>query len=219
MHKKHHPGLTYFTPNINIFRDPRWGRGQETPGEDPYLTSHYAAVLVMALQYGKTLFVQHTTETKKKLYLQQRPRVAATCKHFAAYSLETHRFNFSANVEDERDWKDTYLPAFDACIHAERYLMDHYLFHFGDDTKGDYAKKHDDGFHHRGVLGVMCSYSTHPHLKTLLSDEWNITGLQYIIYPRPFARAKQTKMTLDCTWYFISQFGASIHRTLHRLIW
>ena len=40
------PGLTYFTPNINIFRDPRWGRGQETPGEDPYLTSHYAAVMI-----------------------------------------------------------------------------------------------------------------------------------------------------------------------------
>ena len=144
-----HPGLTYFTPNINIFRDPRWGRGQETPGEDPYLTSHYAAVIIMSLQYGngflKQLYDQNYTESTN-LSLK-RPRISATCKHFAAYSLETDRFTFSANVSD-KDWNDTYLPAFDACIHAEQFLNDYFEIESGTTTSS------------RGALGTMCSYNS-----------------------------------------------------------
>lgn len=114
------PGLTYFTPNINLFRDPRWGRGQETPGEDPFLTSHYAAVMVMALQFGGQ-FYEDLRGADDYEATTNKPRIAATCKHFAAYSLETNRFNFSANI-DQRDWEDTYMVAFNACIHAEKFL-------------------------------------------------------------------------------------------------
>ncbi|KAL6066428.1 Beta-xylosidase/alpha-L-arabinofuranosidase 2, variant 3 [Balamuthia mandrillaris] len=97
-------GLTYFAPNLNIFRDPRWGRGQETPGEDPYLTGQYASTFVDALQTGED-----------PRYL----KVIATCKHFAAYSLENwkgvDRFHFNAVVSDS-DLVETYLPAFEACV-------------------------------------------------------------------------------------------------------
>ena len=140
------PGLTYFTPNINIFRDPRWGRGQETPGEDPFLTSHYAAVMIMALQYGREFFEELQSQDKYTLPKVIKPRIAATCKHFAAYSLESGRFNFSANI-DQRDWDDTYTPAFKACIHAETYLRNH----FGKViSRGAGA----------GSLGIMCSYNS-----------------------------------------------------------
>jgi hypothetical protein len=63
-------GLDFFTPNINIFRDPRWGRGQETPGEDPFLTSEYVYALIDGLQRGDD-----------DRYL----KIAADCKHYAAY--------------------------------------------------------------------------------------------------------------------------------------
>lgn len=64
-------GLTYWTPNLNIFRDPRWGRGQETPGEDPYLNAQYVAEYVPALQYDRAVDAHHL-------------KVSACCKHFAA---------------------------------------------------------------------------------------------------------------------------------------
>eukprot|EP00698_Gefionella_okellyi_P025800 TRINITY_DN957_c0_g1_i2.p1 TRINITY_DN957_c0_g1~~TRINITY_DN957_c0_g1_i2.p1 ORF type:complete len:847 (-),score=150.04 TRINITY_DN957_c0_g1_i2:90-2630(-) len=95
-------GLTYWTPNINIFRDPRWGRGQETPGEDPYLTSVYAIQFIRGLQGNNP----HYT------------KVVGTCKHYAAYDLENWhgitRHTFNAIVSDH-DLTDTFLPAFDAC--------------------------------------------------------------------------------------------------------
>ena len=97
-------GLNFFTPNINIFRDPRWGRGQETPGEDPYLTSQYVYTLINGLQRGDD-----------DRYL----KIAANCKHFDAYDLEnwngTDRFHFNAIVSDQ-DLVETYLPPFESCI-------------------------------------------------------------------------------------------------------
>ena len=79
-------GLTYWSPNVNIFRDPRWGRGQETPGEDPILAGKYAASYVRGLQ-----------ETDGN-----RLKVAASCKHFTAYDLDNwngvDRFHFNAQV-------------------------------------------------------------------------------------------------------------------------
>jgi beta-D-xylosidase 4 len=97
-------GLNFFTPDINIFRDPRWGRGQETPGEDPFLTSQYVSALVRGLQEGED-----------NRYL----KVAATCKHFIAYDLEswngTTRWDFNAKVSDQ-DFVETYLPPFETCI-------------------------------------------------------------------------------------------------------
>eukprot|EP00760_Papus_ankaliazontas_P031037 PhM_4_TR5169/c3_g1_i1/m.79927 len=101
-------GLTFWTPNVNIFRDPRWGRGQETPGEDPLLTSTYAKSFVSAFQYS--------SEDPNRLV------ASACCKHYAAYSLESwggvDRHSFNAIVT-EQDFTDTYTPAFEACAHKD----------------------------------------------------------------------------------------------------
>jgi beta-glucosidase-like glycosyl hydrolase len=97
-------GLTYWSPNINIFRDPRWGRGQETPGEDPFLTSQYAIAFATGLQEGE--------DPRYK-------KVLSTCKHYDAYDLENwhgmDRYHFNAIVND-RDLVETFLPPFEACV-------------------------------------------------------------------------------------------------------
>ena len=88
-------GLTFFTPNINIFRDPRWGRGMETYGEDPYLTAMMGYECVLGLQSDNT---------------------AACLKHFAVHSgPEGVRHEFDSRVSD-RDLRTTYLPAFEYII-------------------------------------------------------------------------------------------------------
>ena len=93
-------GLTFWTPNINIFRDPRWGRGQETYGEDPYLTAKMGSAFVKGLQ-GDDLH-----------YL----KASATAKHFAVHSgPEADRDRFDAIV-DEKDFRETYLYAFHALV-------------------------------------------------------------------------------------------------------
>ncbi len=93
-------GLTYWTPNVNIFRDPRWGRGQETYGEDPYLTARMGVSFVKGLQGDDPRYL----------------KLVATPKHFAVHSgPEPERHFFDAAV-NERDFYDTYLPAFEACI-------------------------------------------------------------------------------------------------------
>ena len=128
-------GATYWAPNVNIFRvisrvstthvslsvslcslssslptscsdctgsrsqDPRWGRGQETPGEDPTLSSTYAQNFVRGMQGNDSAFL----------------KVAATLKHFAAYSQESGRVNDPV-VVNARDMQDTYLPAFEAGV-------------------------------------------------------------------------------------------------------
>ena len=92
-------GLTYWSPNVNIFRDPRWGRGHETYGEDPYLTSRLGVAFVKGLQGdGKYL------------------KIAACAKHFAVHSgPEGLRHEFNA-VVSKKDLYETYLPAFEACV-------------------------------------------------------------------------------------------------------
>lgn len=93
-------GLTFWSPNINIFRDPRWGRGQETYGEDPYLTSRMGVAFVKGLQGDDPKYF----------------KVIATPKHYAVHSgPEPERHAFDA-VTNNRDLYDTYLPAFEACI-------------------------------------------------------------------------------------------------------
>jgi beta-glucosidase len=93
-------GLTFWSPNINIFRDPRWGRGQETYGEDPYLTSRLGIAFVRGLQGDDP--------TYRKL--------DATAKHFAVHSgPEADRHTFDARPS-KRDLYDTYLPAFEALV-------------------------------------------------------------------------------------------------------
>ncbi|HEY6333048.1 MAG TPA: glycoside hydrolase family 3 N-terminal domain-containing protein, partial [Blastocatellia bacterium] len=93
-------GLTFWSPNINIFRDPRWGRGQETYGEDPYLTGRLAVAFVKGLQGDDPHYL----------------KVVATPKHYAVHSgPEPERHAFNA-VVDERDLRETYLPAFHAAV-------------------------------------------------------------------------------------------------------
>src|SRR5579872_1861926 len=93
-------GLTFWTPNINIFRDPRWGRGQETYGEDPYLTSRMGVALVRGLQGDDPKYL----------------KVAACAKHYAVHSgPERLRHSFDAEVSPKDLW-ETYLPAFHALV-------------------------------------------------------------------------------------------------------
>jgi len=98
--RRRYQGLTFWTPNINIFRDPRWGRGQETYGEDPFLTGKIGVQFVKGLQgddpkYFKTI---------------------STLKHYVVHSgPEPERHSFDA-VTDERDFRETYLPQFEMGI-------------------------------------------------------------------------------------------------------
>jgi beta-glucosidase len=93
-------GLTYWTPNINIFRDPRWGRGQETYGEDPFLTAQMGASFVKGLQGNDPKYL----------------KAAACAKHYAVHSgPEPARHVFNAEVSKYDLW-DTYLPAFKTLI-------------------------------------------------------------------------------------------------------
>lgn len=92
-------GLTLWSPNVNIFRDPRWGRGQETYGEDPYLSSVLGVHMIKGLQ-GKGKYL----------------KTAACAKHFAVHSgPENLRHEFNAEASKKDLW-ETYLPAFEACV-------------------------------------------------------------------------------------------------------
>ncbi len=93
-------GLTFFSPNINIFRDPRWGRGQETYGEDPFLTGQFAVAFISGMQGPD----------------RAHPVVSTTAKHFAVHSgPEPLRHGFDARPS-AHDLADTYLPAFRAAV-------------------------------------------------------------------------------------------------------
>ncbi len=93
-------GLTFWSPNVNIFRDPRWGRGHETFGEDPYLTSRLGVRFVEGLQGHDENYM----------------KAAACAKHFAVHSgPEDIRHSFNA-VVSKQDLYETYLPAFKACV-------------------------------------------------------------------------------------------------------
>lgn len=99
-HRLWYKGLTCWTPNINIFRDPRWGRGHETYGEDPYLTSRLGVAFVKGLQGDDPKYL----------------KTVATPKHFAVHSgPEKLRHEFDSIVS-QKDLYETYLPAFKACI-------------------------------------------------------------------------------------------------------
>lgn len=131
-------GINFWTPNINIFRDPRWGRGQETYGEDPFLTSLMGKSFVTGLQ--------GTVPGKLK--------TAAGAKHFAVHSgPEAERHYFDA-VVDEKDLRETYLPAFKA-------LVDHNV----EAIMCAYNRVNNE---------PCCTGET--LLKTILRDEWNFRG-------------------------------------------
>lgn len=109
-------GLTFWSPNINIFRDPRWGRGQETYGEDPFLTSRIAVAFVTGLQGDDPKYL----------------KTVSTPKHFAVHSgPETLRHRFDAPVS-RYDFADTYAPAFRATVvegHADSVMCAYNAVH------------------------------------------------------------------------------------------
>ena len=99
-HRERYQGLTFWTPNVNIFRDPRWGRGQETYGEDPYLTSRIGVAFVKGLQGDHPRYLKS----------------AAMAKHYAVHNgPEESRHVFDAQVSMKDLW-ETYLPAFEALV-------------------------------------------------------------------------------------------------------
>ena len=132
-------GLTFWSPNINIFRDPRWGRGMETYGEDPYLTGRLAVEFVRGLQGDDPFYL----------------KTVATPKHYAVHNgPEPDRHTFDA-VVDERDLRETYLPAFRATIvdaHAQSVMCAYNRF------RGD----------------ACCA--SNELLQQILRDEWGFDG-------------------------------------------
>ncbi|OMP01678.1 hypothetical protein COLO4_11676 [Corchorus olitorius] len=127
-------GLTFWAPNINIFRDPRWGRGQETPGEDPMVVSAFAIEFVKGFQgvgwkssgkfrdrFGgkRALRAYNYYDVDDEGEGGHRLMNSACCKHFIAYDLEKwedfSRYSFNA-VVTEQDMEDTYEPPFRSCI-------------------------------------------------------------------------------------------------------
>jgi beta-glucosidase len=135
-------GLTFCSPNVNIFRDPRWGRGQETYGEDPYLTSRLGVAYVQGLQGDDPQYL----------------KVVATPKHLAAHSgPEPERHRFNAQI-DERDLRETYLPAFEACLREGKAFA----------VMGAYSR----------LNGEACCAS-HKLLDEILRREWGFRG--YVI--------------------------------------
>ncbi|WP_029033783.1 glycoside hydrolase family 3 C-terminal domain-containing protein [Salinimicrobium terrae] len=102
-YRRQYSGLTFWTPNINIFRDPRWGRGQETYGEDPFLTALLGTAFVKGLQGDHPKYL----------------KTAAAAKHYAVHSgPEKLRHEFNA-VASPKDMWETYLPAFKALVDAD----------------------------------------------------------------------------------------------------
>jgi len=98
--RQRYQGLTFWSPNINLFRDPRWGRGQETYGEDPFLTGRLAVQFIRGMQGDDPKYL----------------KTVATVKHFAVHSgPEPERHTFDA-VVSERDLRESYLPHFEAGI-------------------------------------------------------------------------------------------------------
>ncbi|KAI1472379.1 glycoside hydrolase family 3 protein [Daldinia caldariorum] len=98
-------GLNFWTPNINPFRDPRWGRGQEVPSEDPYHAAQYVLQLIPGLQGGLSADPYY--------------KLVATCKHYAGYDMENwkgnRRYAFDAKISSQ-DLQDYYLAPFRACV-------------------------------------------------------------------------------------------------------
>ncbi|KAL9252761.1 putative beta-D-xylosidase 6 [Drosera capensis] len=146
MHNVENAGLTYWAPNVNVWRDPRWGRGQETPGEDPRVVGEFAVEYVMGFQGGGE------AGGGKEVLLEDRGggddgggggrlMLSACCKHFVAYDLEkwgsfssigkhslrnkgktarispsTDPLQYRSTWVTDYDMEDTYLPPFKSCI-------------------------------------------------------------------------------------------------------
>ena len=146
---KRYQSLSFWTPNINIFRDPRWGRGQETYGEDPYLTTKMGLAVVRGLQgvgyHGEDLGIS----SYRKLL--------ACAKHFAVHSgPEWNRHEFNIENLPERDLWETYLPAFKALVQE--------------------GKVAEVMCAYQRIDGQACCAQTR-YEQQILRDEWGFEGL------------------------------------------
>jgi len=146
-------GLTFYAPNINIFRDPRWGRGQETFGEDPFLTSHMGVAYVKGMQGDNPKFLK-----------------TATCaKHFVVHSgPEAQRNSFDAEPP-MKDFMETYSPAFEALVKEGKVesVMCAYNRTFGKPCCGSSFLLHDllrQKWGFKGYVTTDCSAITNFHL-------------------------------------------------------
>ncbi|XP_050209231.1 probable beta-D-xylosidase 5 [Mercurialis annua] len=144
-------GLTYWSPNVNLFRDPRWGRGQETAGEDPLLVSSYAVNYIKGLQESE----------EWSSFGDKRLKVSSCCKHYTAYDLDhwkgIDRLSFDAKVT-KQDMEDTYQPPFKSCVeegHVSSIMCSY-----------------------NRVNGVPTCADPHL-LKGIIRDQWNLDG--YIV--------------------------------------
>ena len=145
---KRYQSLSFWTPNINIFRDPRWGRGQETYGEDPYLTAKMGLAVVRGLQ-GMTYSGEWIVDSYKKLL--------ACAKHFAVHSgPEWNRHTFNIENLPERDLWETYLPAFKALVQE--------------------GKVAEVMCAYQRIDGQACCAQTR-YEQQILRDEWGFDGL------------------------------------------
>ncbi len=132
-------GLTFWSPNINIFRDPRWGRGHETYGEDPLLSGTLGTAFVEGIQGEDSRYL----------------KAVATPKHYAVHSgPESGRFAYDS-VVPERDFRETYLPAFELCFRKGRAAS----------VMSAYNK----------INGVPCCANSQL-LEDILRDEWGFEG-------------------------------------------
>lgn len=121
MYNVRQAGLTFWAPNINVFRDPRWGRGQETPGEDPVVAAFVEGFQEVGERRrggavgGKRVLMGGGNGGGDGDGMM----LSACCKHYTAYDLESWggftRYNFNA-VVTEQDMQDTYQPPFRSCI-------------------------------------------------------------------------------------------------------
>ena len=144
---KRYQSLSFWTPNINIFRDPRWGRGQETYGEDPYLTSKMGVAVVRGLQ-------GYSYDGKP---LADKMKLLACAKHFAVHSgPEWNRHTFNVENLPERDLWETYLPAFKSLV-----------------QEGDVA---EIMCAYQRIDGQPCCSQTR-YEQQILRDEWGFEGL------------------------------------------
>ncbi|KAJ4965724.1 hypothetical protein NE237_017573 [Protea cynaroides] len=173
-------GLTFWAPNINIFRDPRWGRGQETPGEDPMVTAAYAIEYVRGFQgenwnSGGSRGEDYVPEEKGS---DSNLMLSACCKHFTAYDLEKwgefSRYNFNA-VVTQQDLEETYQPPFRSCIQEGRAscLMCSYNSVNGVPScaRKDLLQKARDDWGFKGYITADCDavatvYEYHGYVKT-----------------------------------------------------
>ena len=141
--------LSFWTPNINIFRDPRWGRGQETYGEDPYLTAKMGLAVVRGLQ--------GVGYNGKDLGISKYRKLLACAKHFAVHSgPEWNRHEFDVENLPERDLWETYLPAFKALVQE--------------------GKVAEIMCAYQRIDGQPCCAQTH-YEQQILRDEWGFEGL------------------------------------------